>query len=136
METSTSTNKTGDTQRAAGDIAHRVGSAAERVGEAAKSAGKRVGSVASEELANLRTDLDELIARISTLSDVELEEAKEKLMERIAAAKESARNIADNTREQLHHGVECTRDYVKERPLESVGYAAAAGFLVGLLTRR
>jgi len=136
METSTSTNKTGDAQRAAADMAHRVGSAAERVGEAAKSAGKQVGSVASEELANLRADLDELIARISTLSDVELEEAKEKLMEKIAAAKESARNIADDTREHLRHGVECTRGYVKERPLESVGYAAAIGFLVGLLVRR
>jgi ElaB/YqjD/DUF883 family membrane-anchored ribosome-binding protein len=136
METDTSANKTGDAQRAAENMAQHAGSAAERVGGAAKSAGKHVGAVAGEELTNLRADLDDLITRISTLSDVELEEAKEKLMEKIAAAKESARNIADNARDQFQHGVECTREYVKERPLEAVGYAAAVGFLVGLLTRR
>jgi ElaB/YqjD/DUF883 family membrane-anchored ribosome-binding protein len=117
-------------------MARQAGSAAQRVGEAAKSAGKHVGAVASEELANLRADLDDLIARIPTLSDVDLEDAKEKLLEKIAATKESARNIADNTREQFGHAVECTKECIKDRPLQSVGYAAAAGFLVGLLMTR
>jgi ElaB/YqjD/DUF883 family membrane-anchored ribosome-binding protein len=136
MQTDTSANKTDDAQAAAENMAHHVGSAAQRVGEAAKSAGKHVGAVASEELANLRADLDDLIAKIPTLSDVDLEDAKEKLMQKIAETRESAKNIAGNAREQFQHGVECSKEYVKERPLESVGYAAAAGFLLGLLMTR
>lgn len=136
METETSTNRMDNAQAAAENMAHHAGSAARRVGEAAKSAGKHVGAVASEELTNLRADLDDLIARIPTLSDADLEEAKEKLMQKVGAARESARNIAGNAREQFQHGVECSREYVKERPLEAVGYAAAFGFLIGLLTRR
>ncbi|HTJ54596.1 MAG TPA: DUF883 domain-containing protein [Nitrosospira sp.] len=136
MQTDTSANKTNDAQAAAENMAHHAGNAAQRVGEAAKSAGKHVGAVASEELANLKADLDDLIARIPTLSDVDLEEAKEKLLAKVAATRESARSVAENAREQFDHGVECSKEYVKDRPLQSVGYAAAIGFLVGLLMTR
>jgi ElaB/YqjD/DUF883 family membrane-anchored ribosome-binding protein len=57
-------------------------------------------------------------------------------MQKIAETKEAARDVAQDAREQLDHGIECSRDYVKERPLQSVGYAAAIGFLIGLLTSR
>ena len=136
MQTDTSANKTNDAQPPAENMAHHAGNAAQRVGEAAKSAGKHVGAVASEELANLKADLDDLIARIPTLSDVDLEEAKEKLLAKVAATRESARSVAENAREQFDHGVECSKEYVKDRPLQSVGYAAAIGFLVGLLMTR
>lgn len=136
MQTDTSTNGTNDAQAAAENMAQHVGAAAQRVGEAAKSAGKHMGAVASEELANLRADLDDLIARIPTLSDVDLEDAKEKLLTKVAAAKESARDAAHNAREQFDHGVECSRECVREHPLQSVGYAAAIGVLIGLLMAR
>ena len=136
MERDTSTNTADDAQAAAENVAHRVGSAAQRVGNAAKTAGKQVGAVASDELENLRADLDDLISRLPSLSDVDLEKAKDNLMQKIAETKEAARDVAQDAREQLDHGIECSRDYVKERPLQSVGYAAAIGFLVGLLTSR
>ena len=136
MERDTSTNTPDDAQAAAENVAHRVGSAAQRVGNAAKTAGKQVGAVASDELENLRADLDDLISRLPSLSDIDLEKAKDNLMQKIAETKETARDVAHDAREQLDHGIECSRDYVKERPLQSVGYAAAIGFLVGLLTSR
>jgi ElaB/YqjD/DUF883 family membrane-anchored ribosome-binding protein len=136
MERDTSTNTADDAQAAAENVAHRVGSAAQRVGNAAKTAGKQVGAVASDELENLRADLDDLISRLPSLSDIDLEKAKDNLMQKIAETKETARDVAHDAREQLDHGIECSRDYVKERPLQSVGYAAAIGFLVGLLTSR
>ena len=135
MERDTS-NTAENAQDAAENVAHRVGAAAQRVGNAAKSAGKQVGAVASDELENLRADLDELISRLPSLSDVDLEKAKDNLMQKIAETKEAARDVAQDAREQLDHGIECSRDYVKERPLQSVGYAAAIGFLIGLLTSR
>jgi ElaB/YqjD/DUF883 family membrane-anchored ribosome-binding protein len=136
MERDTSTNTADDAKAKAENVAHNVGNAAQRVGDAAKSAGKQVGAVASDELAKLRADLDDLISRLPSLSDMDLEKAKDNLIQKIAETKETARDVAHEAREQLDHGIECTRDYVKERPLQSVGYAAAIGFLVGLLTAR
>jgi ElaB/YqjD/DUF883 family membrane-anchored ribosome-binding protein len=136
MERDTSTNTAEDTKASAENVAHRVGDAAQRVGNAAKTAGKQVGAVASDELANLRADLDDLISRIPSLSDIDLEKAKDNLIQKIAETRETARDVAHEAREQLDHGIECTRDYVKDRPLQSVGYAAAIGLLIGLLTAR
>lgn len=136
MEPDNSTNNTDDLKAAGENTARHVGEAAQRVGSAAKSAGKEVGAVARDELANLRADLDDLISRIPSLSDIDLERAKEKLMERIADTREAARDLAYDAREQFDHGVECTRDCIKEHPLQSVGYAAGIGFLIGLLLTR
>jgi ElaB/YqjD/DUF883 family membrane-anchored ribosome-binding protein len=134
MESNTSNNT--DTKAAAENLAKQAGTSARNVGEAARSAGKRVGAVASEELTNLRADLDDLIARIPSLSDIDLEEAKEKLMNKIASTGEAAKGMADDARQQFDEGVECSRHYVQEHPLQSVGYGAAIGFLVGLLITR
>lgn len=141
MQNDTSKNDTsknaGEEAQAAGEhAAHRVGGAAHRVGDAAKSAGKQVSAVASEELANLRADLDDLISRIPSLSDIDLEEAKERLMAKIAPTREAAQDLAHGAREQFDYGVECTKECVREHPLESIGYAAAAGFIIGLLMSR
>ena len=136
MANNTSTNKTDDVRAAAENLANHASVAAQKVGGAARSAGRKVGAVASEELANLRADLDDLISRIPSLSDIDLEEAKEKLMAKVASTQDAAKDLADDAREQFDHGVECSRNYVKERPLESVGYAAVAGFLLGLLISR
>jgi ElaB/YqjD/DUF883 family membrane-anchored ribosome-binding protein len=136
MERDTSTNPSDDAKTTAENVAHRVGDAAQRVGNATKTAGKQVGAVAGEELEKLRDDLDDLISRLPSLSDIDLEKAKDNLIQKIAETRESARDVAHEAREKLDHGIECTRDYVKERPLQSMGYAAAIGFLVGLLTNR
>jgi ElaB/YqjD/DUF883 family membrane-anchored ribosome-binding protein len=127
----------GKEAQAAGEhMAHKVGAAAHRVGDAAKSAGRQVGSAASEEISNLRADLDDLISRIPHLSDIDLEEAKEKLMNRIASTREAAQDMAHDAREQFDYGMERTKECVREHPLESIGYAAAAGLLIGLLMSR
>lgn len=136
MEHDTSTNKTDDTRAAAENMANRTGEAAQRVGNEAKSAGERVRAVAADEIANLRADLDELISRIPSLSDVDLEEAKEKLMAKIGSTREAAQGLAHDAREQFDYGVECSKECIKEHPLQSVGYAAAVGFIVGLLLTR
>jgi len=125
-----------DAKAAAENLARQAETSARNVGEAARSAGRRVGSVASEELSNLRADLDDLISRIPSLSDIDLEEAKAKLMDKIAATREAARDMADDARQQFDEGEECSRHYVQEHPLQSVGYGAAIGFLVGLLITR
>ncbi|MDN5751837.1 MAG: DUF883 domain-containing protein [Nitrosospira sp.] len=137
MATDTSTTKKDEAQAEAKHTVHRAGAAAHKVGNAAKSAGRKTTAAASEELSNLKADLDDLISRLSSLSEAEVEEAKEKLMAKIASTKEEARGMADNAREQIREGIECSEDYVKGHPMQSVGYAALAGVLLGvLITRR
>ncbi|SFW18094.1 YqjD family protein [Nitrosovibrio sp. Nv17] len=132
----TSRTKSDEAQAEARHVAQRAGASASRVGSAARSAGKRVSDVAGEELSNLRADLSDLISRISSLSEAEVEEAKERLLEKIAAGRETASELVNDARNQFEHGVECSRDYVKEHPIQSVGYAALTGLLLGLLIAR
>lgn len=129
-------DKADDTEAEAKDKANQAGGAAKKMASDAKTAGRKAGEAAGDELSNLKADLDDLISRIPSLSDIDLEEAKEKLMQKFAATKDSAKDMAEDAREQFDHGVECSRDYVKERPLQSVGYATVAGFLLGLLLAR
>jgi ElaB/YqjD/DUF883 family membrane-anchored ribosome-binding protein len=129
-------NKAEGAVAAAEDMAHRTGAAVENVLDATKSAGKKVGAAVSSEMSNLRGDLDDLISRMPSLSDIDLEEAKEKLMEKVAYVKEVAQSAADDARKHFNEGVDCSRGYVKEHPLQAVGYATAIGFLLGLLVSR
>jgi ElaB/YqjD/DUF883 family membrane-anchored ribosome-binding protein len=132
----TSANTKNDTREAAENMAQHAGDAARRVGRAAKSAGQEVGSVASDELAKLRADLDDLISRIPSLSDVDLQEAKEKLMAKIADTREAAHDMAEDAREQYDYAVEYSKECIREHPLQSVGYAAGIGVIIGLLLSR
>lgn len=137
MATDTFPDKKDEAQADVKNTAQRAGTAAREVGNAAKSAGKQVSTVAGEELTNLRADLGDLISRLSSLSEAEVEEAKEKLMAKIASTREAASGMADDAREQIREGIECSEVYVKEHPMQSVGYAALAGLLLGvLITRR
>ncbi|WP_394781145.1 hypothetical protein, partial [Undibacterium sp.] len=99
--TTTIATKTGTARDAAENLAGRVGSAAGNVYDATKAAGKQVGSVASDEMANLKADLDELIARLPSLSDLDLNAAKEKLLEQVASAKEAANQATLSAREKV-----------------------------------
>ncbi|MFZ6647369.1 DUF883 family protein [Undibacterium sp. TJN25] len=134
--TSTIATKTGTARDAAENLAGRVGSAAGNVYDATKAAGKQVGSVASDEMANLKADLDELIARLPSLSDLDLNAAKEKLLEQIATAKEAANQATLSAREKVSQGVDVAGGYVKDRPFQSVALAAGVGILIGMLIAR
>lgn len=130
------TNQVEGALAAAGNMAQRTGTAVGNVLDATRSVGRQAGAVASTEMANLRADLDDLVENLPSLSEVDVHEAKERLMDKIAVAKEGAREAAISARRHLREGVENSRGYVKEHPLQAVGYAAAIGFLLGLLVAR
>ncbi len=132
----TISNKVEGAKSAAENMTQRTGTAVGNVLDATQSAGKQIGAAASSEMSNLRADLDDLIARMPSLSDIDLEAAKEKLMSKMASAKEVAKIVAADARKHFNDGVDSSRGYVKENPLQAVGYAAAIGFLLGLLISR
>ncbi len=94
------------------------------------------GSSMRSELSKLKADLDTLVSKASSLTDVELREARDRLMQQIDSLRYSAKGMADQASEQLTHGMDVTTDYVKEKPLQSVAIAAGIGLVVGALLRR
>jgi len=88
------------------------------------------------ELSNLKSDLDALLSRASTLSDTELKDARDRLMNQFNSMRQTAQSMAGQASKQLSHGVDVTTDYVKQKPLQSVAIAAGVGLLVGALLRR
>lgn len=136
MESNAVSNKSPGALGAAENLASRVGSAATNVAGATKEAGKQVGAVAKSEMAAIKQELDEFTARLPSLSDVDLQAAKEKLLAKIESAKVSAKSVVGDAREKLNHGVDASQEYVKTRPLQAVAIAAGFGLLVGLLVRR
>ncbi len=121
---------------AASQLGGQLGSSATHVLDATKDAGQQIGSVAKGEMAILRADLDNLVSRISSMTEHELAAAKEKLLAKVESTKIAARGVAADVSQQLHHGVDVTTDYVKERPLQSVAVAAGVGVLLGMLIAR
>lgn len=117
------------------------------------------------ELLNLKSDLDTLMSRASSLSDSELHDAKDKMMAKFGTMQQSAKDMASRASQrasearqqlsqkasearsqlnqkaaeaktQLNQGVDVTTEYIQERPLQSVAVAAGVGFLLGALLRR
>lgn len=89
-----------------------------------------------EELSNLKSDLDALMSHASTLTEIELREARDRLMASFSSMRYSARGLANTAGKQINQGMDVTVDYVRDRPLQSVAIAAGVGALVGLLLTR
>jgi len=89
-----------------------------------------------EDLTNLKTDLDGLMSRASSLSEAELKDAYGEMMAKFSTLRHAAKGIASQAGQQFNQGVDVTTEYVKDRPLQAVGVAAGFGFLLGLLLGR
>ena len=89
-----------------------------------------------EELTHLKSDLDALLSHASTLTENELQEARDRLLDRFSSMRHAARSMAAQAGKQLSHGKDVTADYVRDKPLQSVAIAAGAGLLLGMLMRR
>lgn len=89
-----------------------------------------------EELANLKGDLDALMSHASTLTEIELREARDRILARFSSMRYAARGMASQAGRQFSQGKDMTVDYVRDKPLQSVAIAAGVGLLLGMLMRR
>jgi ElaB/YqjD/DUF883 family membrane-anchored ribosome-binding protein len=88
------------------------------------------------ELATLKSELDTLLEHVATLSEVELRDAYDRIMQRFSSARYAAKDMATRAGRQFDQGVGATGDYVREKPLQAVGIAVCAGLLLGMLLDR
>nr|HMS80183.1 hypothetical protein [Burkholderiaceae bacterium] len=66
----------------------------------------------------------------------ELERRVAQARTRMNAALDQGMEMSARARDQMHRGIEVSRDAVVERPLSSVAIAAIGGLIVGLLLSR
>ena len=88
------------------------------------------------ELATLKSELDTLLEHVATLSEAELRDAYDRIMQRFSSARYAAKDMATRAGRQFNQGVGATGDYVREKPLQAVGMAVGAGLLLGMLMSR
>jgi len=81
------------------------------------------------DLADLKKDLDALLAKASTLTDRELHDARDRLFVKFGTVKDAAQ-------EQFQQSIDMACAYAKEKPMQAVAIAAGVGLLIGALTRR
>lgn len=91
---------------------------------------------ASGEFHNFISDIEDLITSMTPLTGEELARAKERLSERVAAARESIAAVGDEVADRARKTARDTNHYVHEHPWQAVGIGAALGLLIGVLVAR
>lgn len=89
-----------------------------------------------EEFHTLISDTERLLKHTQDTAGGQTEELREKITSNLGRAREMLKNQENTLRDQGQAAIQCTEDYVLTHPWQSIGIAAGAGFLLGLLTRR
>jgi ElaB/YqjD/DUF883 family membrane-anchored ribosome-binding protein len=95
-----------------------------------------IKSVASVEIKNLIADVEDLVARIADLKDVDVARVRGKVLRAVDAAKDSLAESAETVRRQAQRVATDADDYVHDSPWQAVGIAALVGAVVGILATR
>ena len=91
----------------------------------------------SHEFHNFVDDVEHLIEETSSLTGEELDQARVKLNERIATARNLVEKKGNSLTRQARKSVAAGNKYVHQQPWQIVGAGVAAGLLIGLaLVRR
>ncbi len=105
---------------------------------APRGTGSRYGETGRSEFGAFLDDLSELARGGGHGTDLrgELERRVAQARTRMNAALDQGMEMSARARDQMHRGIEVSRDAVVERPLSSVAIAAIGGLIVGLLLSR
>jgi ElaB/YqjD/DUF883 family membrane-anchored ribosome-binding protein len=96
----------------------------------------RTPSASSSEFSNFISDIEHLIRSMTTLTGKDLERAKEKLAERVEAAKVTLTEAGGRIAETARQSARATDTYVHDHPWQSVGVGAILGLLLGIAVSR
>jgi len=95
-----------------------------------------IKAAASSEIKSLIADVEDLVAKIADLNDVDVIRVRSKVQRAINAAKESIAGGADTLRQHAQKAASSADDYVRDSPWQAVGIAALVGVLIGLVATR
>lgn len=98
--------------------------------------GERAARGASSEMRNLISDVEELIKRVTNVSDDDVARMRAKVERTLADAKSSINQGGERMRVQADQAMTMTDEYVHERPWAAIGLAAVLGVAIGMLASR
>ena len=117
-----------------------MGRAADNLADIAHTAGQRSGEAmhrGASELQKFFDDVEELLRRVSNVSDTDIARIRDKVESSIEHVKSATRDRLENAEDGTRRAAHATDEYVHENPWTAVGVSAAAGLLVGaILCRR
>ena len=90
----------------------------------------------SNEFQNFLADIETLMKQTATLTGDELSHAKEKIRERVAAAKVSVAHYSGGVAHDAQRIAATVNREVHAEPWKAIGAGAAVGILLGLLFAR
>lgn len=79
------------------------------------------------------SDVESLLGRGDALTSEAMQAAKEQLGKRTQEIKAQLNELGEQASQTTNHTLEVAQEYVRERPLASVGVALGVGAVVGLL---
>jgi len=86
---------------------------------------------ASSELSNLITDVEDLLKKVADVGDVDLEQLRARLEDKIEAAKETLAEGGLRVAKTAREVASATDEYVRKSPWQSVGVAVLTGAVIG-----
>jgi ElaB/YqjD/DUF883 family membrane-anchored ribosome-binding protein len=110
--------------------------AGQRVGNDVTTGAAHIKDVAGAEIKNLIADVEDLVARIADLKDVDVAQVRSRVVRAVSAAKASLTDRAETLRRQAQRAAATADDYVHDSPWQAVGIAALVGAVVGILATR
>lgn len=117
-----------------------MANAAENIADMATQAGERSEEMLrrrASELQRFFDDVEELLGRVSNVSDAEISRLRRKVESSIDRVKNVAVDGIESAVDGTRRAARATDEYVHENPWTAVGVSAAAGLLLGaLLCRR
>ncbi|RZT36752.1 DUF883 family protein [Cupriavidus agavae] len=84
----------------------------------------------------LAQDLDDLLAKLPTLTGDAIESAKQTFLSKASQGSDKLASIKHSVTDSYARGQECVTEYVHEQPVRAVGMALGIGFLLGALLCR
>ncbi|HEX2584075.1 MAG TPA: DUF883 family protein [Steroidobacteraceae bacterium] len=113
------------------DISEKSRNGSYRLGNSVKESANKVKRTASSELSNLITDVEDLLKRVANVGDVDLEQLRERVEDKIEAAKETLAEGGMQVAKTARQVASATDDYVRKSPWQSVGIAVLTGAVIG-----
>ena len=97
---------------------------------------RKLRSAGGQEVQDLMADVQDLLGHVAHVADPEVARVRAKVEAGLASAKNAIGESGDQIRKKAGYAMAAGGDYVRDRPWQAVGIAAAAGVLVGFLVGR
>lgn len=89
-----------------------------------------------EEFHTLIADTERLLKHTQDTAGSQTEELRGKITANMSRAREMLKEQENTLRDQSEAAIQCTEEYVQTHHWQSIGIAAGAGFLLGMIMRR